>query len=49
MELTVGQEITVDGGLTTCLAMYPREELRKKRDNTFREMDAFIAAYSVEE
>jgi 3-oxoacyl-[acyl-carrier protein] reductase len=44
-----GQEITVDGGLTTCLAKFPREDLREKRDNAFREMEAFIAANSVEE
>ena len=43
-----GQEITVDGGLTTCLAMHPREDLREKRDRAFREMEAFIAANSVE-
>ena len=43
-----GQEITVDGGLTTYLAMYPRDDLRAKRDEAFREMEAFIAANSVE-
>ena len=44
-----GQEITVDGGLTTYLAKYPREDLREKRDQAFREMEAFIAANSVDE
>ncbi len=44
-----GQEITVDGGLTTYLAKHPREDLREKRDIAFREMEAFIAANSVEE
>ena len=43
-----GQEITVDGGLTTCLAICPRDDLREKRDRAFREMEAFIAANSVE-
>ena len=44
-----GQEITVDGGLTTYLAKYPRDDLREKRDKAFREMEAFIAANSVEQ
>ena len=43
-----GQEITVDGGLTTCLAICPRDDLREKRDRAFREMEAFIAANSVD-
>ena len=42
-----GQEITVDGGLTTYMAMHPRDDLREKRDKAFREMEAFVAANSV--
>jgi NAD(P)-dependent dehydrogenase (short-subunit alcohol dehydrogenase family) len=44
-----GQEITVDGGLTTYLSPYPRDDLRDKRDEAFREMEAFIAANSLDE
>ena len=43
-----GQEITVDGGLTTYLAKCPRDDLREKRDDAFRQMEAFVAANSVE-
>ena len=43
-----GQEITVDGGLTTYLATPSRHDLREKRDQTIREMEAFVAANSAE-
>ena len=43
-----GQEITVDGGLTTYMAQYPRDDLREKRDRERRELEEFIAANSVE-
>ena len=41
-----GQEITVDGGLTTYMAKHPRDDLRERRDQAFREMEEFIAANS---
>jgi len=43
-----GQNITVDGGLTTYMAKHPRGDLRKKMERDLREMEEFIAAHSVE-
>ena len=42
-----GQEITVDGGLTTYLAECPRDDLREKRERVLREMEEFITANSA--
>lgn len=39
-----GQEITVDGGLTTYLAKTPRDDLREKRDGELAAMEEFIEA-----
>jgi NAD(P)-dependent dehydrogenase (short-subunit alcohol dehydrogenase family) len=39
-----GQDITVDGGLTTYLADFPRPDLREKRDRDREEMRRFAAA-----
>jgi len=39
-----GQEITVDGGLTTYMAKFPRDDLRQKRDTELAAMDEFVAA-----
>ena len=44
-----GQEITVDGGLTTYLAMCPRDDLRQKSLDTFAQMEEFIQANKVED
>lgn len=43
-----GQEITVDGGLTTYMAKTPRDDLREKRDKIYAEMKEFIQANKVE-
>ena len=43
-----GQDITVDGGLTTYMAQSPRADLREKQERDLRELKEFIAAHSVE-
>ncbi len=43
-----GQEITVDGGLTTYMAKTPRDDLRQKRDRDLAELDAFLQANRTE-
>ena len=43
-----GQDITVDGGLTTYMAQSPRADLREKEERDLQEMEAFIKANSVE-
>lgn len=39
-----GQEITVDGGLTTYMTKCPRDDLREKQERDFREMQEFVEA-----
>lgn len=43
-----GQEITVDGGLTTYMAKTPRDDLRQKMVAELAEMKAFIEANKVD-
>ena len=40
-----GQEITVDGGLTTYMAQCPRDDLREKKEKDLKEMHEFLAAH----
>lgn len=43
-----GQEITVDGGLTTYMAKTPRDDLREKQDQEFAALKEFIEANKVD-
>jgi NAD(P)-dependent dehydrogenase (short-subunit alcohol dehydrogenase family) len=47
-QFVTGQEITVDGGLTTFMAKCPRDDLREKQEKTNREMNEFIEANKTE-
>ncbi|MFA6108241.1 MAG: SDR family NAD(P)-dependent oxidoreductase [Candidatus Latescibacterota bacterium] len=40
-----GQEITVDGGLTTYMAQFPRDDLRAKRDQAQAELREFLQSH----
>jgi NAD(P)-dependent dehydrogenase (short-subunit alcohol dehydrogenase family) len=40
-----GQEITVDGGLTTYMAQCPRDDLREKQEKDLKDMLEFLAAH----
>ncbi|MEW6751016.1 MAG: SDR family NAD(P)-dependent oxidoreductase [Candidatus Latescibacterota bacterium] len=42
-----GQEISVDGGLTTYMAKCPRDDLRQKQERDLCELEAFVEANRI--